>query len=91
MLPIIQKAGFFHNGDCYVIKRKKYDSLLLVSTITGKCHLKYENREYPINENEGFIIDCNRPHVYFTERVIHGTLHGYTLGALKLLNKLSLY
>lgn len=66
MVPCIQAAGKYCCNDSYVIKRKKYDSILIIFTIEGKGYLKYRNKKHEITKGNGFIIDCNEPHVYFT-------------------------
>lgn len=68
LLPYVQMAGSFCSDENYVIKRKKYDSLLLVFTVSGKGYLKYDRKEYALSGQTGFIIDCNQPHVYFTDK-----------------------
>lgn len=68
MLPYVQAAGEFKCDEDYAVKRKKYDSILLAVTISGKGYLMYRNRTYEIGENVGFIIDCNEPQVYFTDK-----------------------
>ena len=61
LLPFIQSAGEFICDETYVAKRKKYDSILLAATISGKGYLIYRNKKHEIGENTGFIIDCNEP------------------------------
>lgn len=68
LMPYVQMAGMFRCDPDYVAKRKKYDSVLLVSSFAGKGYLRYRNREYLITPDAGFIIDCNEPQVYFTDR-----------------------
>jgi AraC-like DNA-binding protein len=64
----VQMAGHFKCSESYVAKRKKYDSILVGYTMSGVGHLKYRNRNYEMKEGIGFIIDCNEPHVYFSDR-----------------------
>jgi YesN/AraC family two-component response regulator len=68
MMSYVQMAGNFQCNEAYVAKRKKFDSILVVSTISGKGHLKYRNRNFETVENTGFIIDCNEPQVYFSDK-----------------------
>lgn len=68
MLKYVQSAGDFKCDNTYVIKRKKYESILILSTLSGKGFLKYGNKNYEISENQGIIIDCNEPHVYFSDK-----------------------
>ncbi|MHB1485541.1 MAG: AraC family transcriptional regulator [Saccharofermentanales bacterium] len=71
MLKYAQSAGNFKCDETYVIKRRKYDSILVISTLSGKGYLKYRNKNYEINENQGFVIDCNEPHVYYSDKTDH--------------------
>lgn len=66
MVPCVQAVGEYTCDDSYVIKRKKYNSILIIFTLEGKGYLKYKNKKHEISKGNGFIIDCNEPHVYFT-------------------------
>lgn len=68
ILLYAQIAGEFRCSETYVAKRKKYDSILIMVTVSGKGYLKYRNRSYEISKGIGAIIDCNEPHVYFTDK-----------------------
>ncbi len=69
MLPYVQTAGYFLSAPSYVIKRKKYDSILIIYTICGKGYLKYGNKEYMTEKDSVIIMDCNQPHVYYTDKI----------------------
>lgn len=68
ILLYIQIAGEFRCSETYAAKRKRYDSILIMVTLSGKGYLKYRNRSYEISKGTGVIIDCNEPHVYFTDK-----------------------
>lgn len=64
----VQAAGHFMCDASYGIKRKKYDSILIMYTLSGKGHLKYRNQEYIATTNSLVLIDCNEPHEYFSDK-----------------------
>ncbi|WP_105614607.1 AraC family transcriptional regulator [Vallitalea okinawensis] len=66
MVPCVQAVGKYICDNSYVIKRKKYNSILVIFTTDGQGCLKYKNQKYTTRKGEGFIINCNEPHVYFT-------------------------
>jgi AraC-like DNA-binding protein len=45
-------------------KRGGINSYLLALTFSGAGELQYEGKNYTLEPNEGFIIDCQRPHYY---------------------------
>lgn len=64
----VQMTGSFKCDPFYVAKRKKHDSILIMCTKSGKGVLKYENKSFETTEGTGIIINCNKPHVYFTDK-----------------------
>lgn len=61
----------------YFTKRADYASYLLLYTYSGEGTLKYNGTTYTLKENEGFFIDCRKPHEYYTasDRWYHADLH----------------
>jgi AraC-like DNA-binding protein len=45
-------------------KRSAVNSYLLALTFSGAGELQYEGKSYTLEPNEGFIIDCQKPHYY---------------------------
>lgn len=68
MLLYIQAAGSFTSEPSYAVKRKKYDSILVILTLSGKGYIKYHNKSHEVTKNTVTVIDCNDPHVYFTDK-----------------------
>ncbi|HEY5584964.1 MAG TPA: AraC family transcriptional regulator [Ruminiclostridium sp.] len=68
MLLYIQAGGSFLCEPSYVIKRKKYDSILVILTLSGKGYIKYHNKTHEMIKGTVTAIDCNDPHVYFTDK-----------------------
>lgn len=68
MMMYVQMAGHFIYDNTFVVKRKKYDSILVVAVVSGKGYLKYRNKDYELSKGMVFIIDCNEPQVYFTDK-----------------------
>lgn len=66
ILLSVQVFGLLNAGPHYFIKRKNYHSYLLLYTYGGKGRLKYEGKEYQLEKNYGFLIDCRKEHVYAT-------------------------
>lgn len=61
----------------YFTKRQNYDSFLLLFTYGGEGTLNYDGVTYTMKENEGFFIDCRKPHEYYTssDYWYHSDLH----------------
>lgn len=61
----------------YYTKRSDINTYLLLYTYGGNGRLRYEGKEYLLGEGDGFLIACNKPHVYQTEGEYweHGDLH----------------
>lgn len=78
--------------DCdkfYYTRRENYKSYLLLYTYDGEGCLKYEGKEYTIEKGEGFLIDCQKPHYYYTkkDRWYHSDLHFYGARATYIYNE----
>jgi AraC-like DNA-binding protein len=66
-------------------KRTGVDSYLMALTFSGKGELEYEGKSYTLEPDEGFIIDCKKPHYYYAAshsgwgyHIIH--FDGYAMG-----------
>ena len=73
-------AGKFHCNDKYSVEREYQDSLLLVRQRRGILHLSYKNKEYRVNPNEIMLIDCRRPHRYYSNEDISFNFIHFTGG-----------
>lgn len=68
MLLYVQSAGNFKCDSSFIAKRKKYNSILVMVTLSGTGYLKYRNKTHVVTEGMVIAIDCNEPHVYFTDK-----------------------
>lgn len=61
----------------YFTKRQKYDSYLLLYTYEGEGLLEYRGKEYLLQQNTGFLIDCKEPHFYRSNAQVwkHSDIH----------------
>lgn len=50
----------------YKIVRDSYNCTLMLYTIKGEGKLHYLGNEYTLKENDLMIIDCRKPHIYFS-------------------------
>ncbi|MDF2942456.1 MAG: AraC family transcriptional regulator [Herbinix sp.] len=60
----IQEAGYFETKYPYFTERKNLNSFLLIYTISGKGHLKYDEKDYTLTSGTVFLIDCIKYHYY---------------------------
>ena len=56
--------GRYECDENYVVKRKNYDSYLLVYVQSGSAYIVIDGEEKTVRENEYFILDCYKPHEY---------------------------
>jgi len=63
----VQWTGHFVCKKDFLIKRKNFNSYLLLYTVSGKGILQYEGNEYEMKENSIMFIDCEKLHVYFPD------------------------
>lgn len=64
----IQEAGYFKTSDSYFTERKNLNSFLIVYTISGSGHLKYQGCNYSLSAGQCFYINCMEHHYYETAR-----------------------
>lgn len=64
----IQEAGYFKTSDSYFTERKNLNSFLIVYTISGNGHLKYQGCSYSLSAGQCFYINCMEHHYYETAR-----------------------
>lgn len=72
--PVIERyyfyllvCGHFNCELGYHITRKGNTSPLLIYIIDGQLNLDYENREYQAKKGDILLIDCNKPHTYYSD------------------------
>lgn len=65
-LLYLQVFGLMDAGVHFFTKRKNYPSYLLLYTYDGVGKLEYDETEYPLEKDCGFLIDCRKEHVYYT-------------------------
>ncbi len=62
----VQEVGYFKTTYPYFTERQNLNSFLLVYTLSGKGVLEYEEERLVITKGNGFLIDCEKPHHYYT-------------------------
>lgn len=68
---------FCESNARYYTKRANYRSYMFLYTHNGQGVLKYQDREYTLDQGDGFLIDCMQQHHYYTKdaRWVHSDLH----------------
>lgn len=54
---------FYYNKDSFT-RRQNYRSYLILYTYEGEGVLEYEGKKYTLKPDDGFFIDCRKPHFY---------------------------
>lgn len=67
-LCYIQEIGYFETISPYFTERANLDSYLIVFTLKGKGHLTYKNKNFVLNPNDLFFIDCRYYQKYWADR-----------------------
>ncbi|MBN2048148.1 MAG: helix-turn-helix transcriptional regulator [Anaerolineaceae bacterium] len=62
----LQTLGVFRAGPAYFTSRDELASYLMMFTYAGEGTLEYEGHTYSLKSGEGFFIDCQKPHKYYT-------------------------
>ncbi|CUX36203.1 helix-turn-helix domain-containing protein [Clostridium sp. C105KSO13] len=62
-----QEVGYFKTRYPYFSERQNLDSFLIVYTVSGKGHLKYEGHSYTLTKGQCFFIHCEQHHLYSTD------------------------
>ncbi len=69
-----KKNLYYPQGFCimeseadYFTNRSGLESYELRFTLDGQGKLEYEGQTYTLNKGDGFLIDCRRPHLYYTD------------------------
>lgn len=60
-------VGFFQYDETYHLSRDSYDSFLLMYIKKGNCLIKFGSDTYIAKENQIVLIDCYKPHAYYTK------------------------
>ncbi|PKM49974.1 MAG: AraC family transcriptional regulator [Firmicutes bacterium HGW-Firmicutes-7] len=60
-------CGHFHCQYGYKIKRKGNTEPLLICILDGQLHLDYENKQYTGRKGDILLIDCHKPHTYYSD------------------------
>lgn len=63
--PICTGEFIYEPG--YMLKRDAYDSFLLMYIQKGQLTLEYENKKTTVTEGNFVLLDCYRPHVYYSD------------------------
>jgi len=63
---IICAGEFFCDGN-YRVERETYNSFLIMYIRKGNGFVSAENRTYQANAGDVVILDCHRPHLYYTK------------------------
>lgn len=67
MLFYFIAAGSFICDENYEVNRKSYASFLLMHIYKGEGTLVFGGNRYEIKENDLVLIDCSKPHRYYTK------------------------
>ena len=59
-------VGHFLYDATYSLKRSSYDSFLIVYMKKGQCIVTTNNQTYTARENQIILLDCYKPHGYYT-------------------------
>ncbi|MGN1124539.1 MAG: helix-turn-helix domain-containing protein [Eubacterium sp.] len=65
----IAVGNFYCNKD-YAVSRNRYDSVLIIFVLNGSITLE-QNGIYTARENEALIVDCYKPHKYYSNGEAH--------------------
>lgn len=60
-------TGYFHCDQTYAVNRNNYDSFLIMFVKKGSGYITLDSITYEISENQIAVIDCYRPHSYYTK------------------------
>jgi AraC-like DNA-binding protein len=60
----VQETGYFKTTYPYFTERVNLNSFLIIYTISGRGILKYEDKEYNLNEGSFIFINCMKAHYY---------------------------
>ncbi|MDE6659117.1 MAG: AraC family ligand binding domain-containing protein [Eubacterium sp.] len=63
--------GEFYCNKNYNVERTKYDSILAIYVLDGSITLQQEGNTFTANTDELLLVDCYKPHKYFTETEAH--------------------
>lgn len=76
-LYYLEAFSIFHCEKHFFTRRRDYDSFLILYTYEGKGRLEYEGKTWHLGKNEGFFIDCKKPHLYSSDGCcwIHSVFH----------------
>lgn len=76
-LLYLQVFGVSSAGAKFFTRRKNYDSYLLLYTYEGQGRLEYEGEAYDLVPDSICLIDCQKPHYYYTVEPswLHAVLH----------------
>ncbi|HEX3023368.1 MAG TPA: AraC family transcriptional regulator [Lachnospiraceae bacterium] len=59
-------VGHFYYSSDYHLERNSYDSFLFMYIKKGQCFVCQDSKTYTLNENQVIMIDCYKPHSYYT-------------------------
>ncbi|MGN1328529.1 MAG: helix-turn-helix domain-containing protein [Eubacterium sp.] len=65
----IAVGDFYCNKD-YIVSRDRYDSILIIFVLSGSITLEQDGI-YTANGNEALIVDCYKPHKYYSNDETH--------------------
>lgn len=64
ILAYVRSIGVYSVDSSYYTERERFNTFLVLYTISGAGRLSYNNREYVLNPGDSVLIDCNRFHRY---------------------------
>lgn len=67
MLLYPLQCGHFFYLPGYELFRESYHNLLLIYIVKGSLHLTYEGHQQTATKGSFLLIDCHKPHAYYTD------------------------
>lgn len=67
LLYYILCVGSYTCSSGYHIKRKRYNSMLLMYILDGRCDVCYAGKRYSAQAGDVVLLNCYRPHEYYTD------------------------
>lgn len=77
MLYYLETFTVFHCDSPHFTRRQNFTSYMILYTYEGNGFLEYEGKTYELGPEDGFFIDCKKPHHYYSEDPgwTHSVLH----------------
>lgn len=64
----LKYAGEFFCDETYTVERETFNSFLIMYVRKGQGFISYEGKNYSVKENDVVLLNCHKPHVYYTTK-----------------------